>query len=190
MRTRRPSRAPAGVYVFQRAALEAIPPAGFQDIKEMLIPRLHQTGAALLTWPASSSAPRLHDLSSYFALQAWMLGELRAGSVEQAGYSWRDGTYAHESARMAGSARLLGPVMVGPRSRIESGAVVLGPTVIGADCALGAESVVGESILWDRCTVADRARVTRALLTTGARANGASAHAAFGLEVVRAAGAA
>jgi len=35
---------PAGVYVFERRALEHVASTGFQDIKENLIPRLHRAG--------------------------------------------------------------------------------------------------------------------------------------------------
>jgi NDP-sugar pyrophosphorylase family protein len=39
---------PLGVYVLSREALEQVPPSGYQDIKEALLPSLHRLGVRIV----------------------------------------------------------------------------------------------------------------------------------------------
>jgi len=158
---------PVGIYVFAGRALESVPATGFQDTKETLIPRLHREGVPVVTFAAERPSPRVRGLASYLELQAWVLGRLYARELTVEGYEWRNGVCLHRSAWIAPRARILGPVMIGPQSRVEDEAAIVGPTVIGGRCALHRRSAVTRSVLWDRCVVSGRAVVDHCLMTTG-----------------------
>ena len=159
---------PAGVYVFARHALGRVPPTSYQDIKEMLIPRLHRDALVIATYPGEEPSPRVSGLASYLAVQGWMLARLREQRSAPETYAWHEESCVHSSARIAKSARLLGLVMVGPGARVGEEAIVIGPTVIGSQCVLSGRCVVGRSVLWDGGSVGRAAQIDQCLVTTGA----------------------
>jgi mannose-1-phosphate guanylyltransferase len=158
-----------GVYVFARRALGLVPPTGYQDIKEMLIPRLRAARELVLAQPVAPPQVWVKGLKTYLCAQAWALQRGAAGAGTEGGYGRRGEAYVHETARVADSALLLGAVMVGPGARIDSGAVLVGPTVVGRRCLIERGAVVSRTVMWDESAVGAAARVDQALLTTGAQ---------------------
>jgi NDP-sugar pyrophosphorylase family protein len=158
---------PVGIYVFAGRVLADVPATGFHDVKESLLPKLHRAGARVVVFPAEQPSPCIRGPASYFDAQAWMLGRLRARELSIEDYVWRNGTYVHGSACVAPRARIVGPVMIGPQSRVADDAVVIGPTVIGGRCALHAASAVTCSVLWDRCVIGAHAVADHCLLSSG-----------------------
>lgn len=160
---------PIGVYVFSRSVLAHIPPTGYQDIKESLIPRLHAQGQSVGTYVVGHGAsPRVTNAASYLAVSKWAVERLTAGERIPEGYVRLNQALVHESARLDGQTRFIGPVLVGPRCRIEEGAMMIGPTCLGADCHVAAHAVVSRSILWDKCEVGEGAVLDHCILTNGA----------------------
>jgi mannose-1-phosphate guanylyltransferase len=158
---------PAGIYVFARRALDQVPPVSYQDIKEMLVPQLRRNHELVLAYPAEHASPRISGLESYVAVQGWMLARCSGGQVLLEGYERHNGACVHRSARIAETARLIGPVMVGPESAVEAGSVIIGPTAIGRQCRIGEGAVVARTTLWDRSSIGPAARVDRCLLAGG-----------------------
>ncbi|NOT00982.1 MAG: NDP-sugar synthase [Phycisphaerales bacterium] len=164
------SQSPVGVYIVSEEALIHVGVRGFQDIKESLIPKLHKNGVRVDAHPIDGHAPRLTGIGSYFPLNEWALRRAMAGTWEFDGYSSGGSTLVHIDGRVEPTARLLGPVMVGPGAIVRGHAIVVGPTSIGRDAIVGDGAVVTRSALWsgavvgngahvDRCIVADHARV-------------------------------
>ena len=160
---------PAGVYVFEARTLAAVPAVGFQDIKEMLLPRLYQQQESVLTYVAARPSPRLLGLDAYFAVQAWLLQRMCADLQVPPGYIRMNGTFRHETANLAADTEIIGPVMLGPGTHVARGATLIGPVVVGRDCVMEKDSLVQRSILWDRCRVEAGARVDHCLLTSETR---------------------
>jgi NDP-sugar pyrophosphorylase family protein len=158
---------PAGVYVFARRAFEHVPPIGFQDIKEMLVPRLRRAGELVSAYPVAGS-PRVNDLESYLRVQHWAIRKYARGESRPQDYSRQGEALIHDQACLGQHVRLVGPVMIGPHSRLEDRAIVIGPTVIGEGCTVRAGSVIGRSVFWARCRVGAEANLDRCLVTTGA----------------------
>lgn len=161
------SSSPAGIYVFSRRALEQVPLTGYQDIKEVLIQQLHQRQERVVAYPAERSMLRVTGLGSYLAAQGWMLRMYHEGQWSAEGYVLRDSAWIHHSARVDASARLIGPLMLGPDTNIEGGAIVIGPSVIGGKCTIGHQAVIGQSVLWNRCQIGRQAVVEQCLVTSG-----------------------
>jgi NDP-sugar pyrophosphorylase family protein len=143
---------PAGIYVFERRVLDLVPDAGFQDIKENLIPRLHRSGELVIASETKGVSPRVLNAQTYLAANQWMLERL-VGQTEN------EGALIHPSAWVEPGARLVGPVQLGPRARIQSGCTIVGPTTIGPDTIVGRDAMVARSVLWSRCDVGERSVV-------------------------------
>jgi NDP-sugar pyrophosphorylase family protein len=160
---------PAGIYVLSRTALGYIPTRGYQDIKEMLIPKLYGRGEVVLPWPVDDRENlRVRDAASYLAVNSWALEGPSPAWVPPPGYRALAQAYVHESARVAGTARLIGPLVVGPHCRIDDGATIVGTTTLGAHCRIGADAVVSRTALWTGCHVEAGAIVDHCVLVHGA----------------------
>jgi NDP-sugar pyrophosphorylase family protein len=160
---------PAGIYVLSRAALLATPSTGFQDLKEMLIPRLHSGQRGVRSYESQSSSPRVvGGVGSYFAVQEWALARLAAGELICGDYRGHRGLWCHTTACVSRDVRAVGPVMVGPATVVSDGAILVGPTVIGEGCIVGENSVIAQSILWERCLLSSGVRLERCVLASGA----------------------
>ncbi len=151
---------PAGVYVFEREALQCVPPVGFYDIKEMLLSTLHAKGAPIRSFVVPRIAPSVRDLASYYELNAWALRRL-AEQDTPANYRRVGGALIHRTATVVSGARFSGDVLVGASAVVQRDAIVVGPTAVGSGCQIGAGAVVSSSILWDGAVVPDGARVQR-----------------------------
>lgn len=159
--------APVGSYVVEWTVLEYVPATGYQDFKEVLLPRLHERGVATMAYRAARPGPRPTDLNRYRALNAWVLGR-RLRAAPAPGYRRVGACEIHEAAEVADTARLLGPVLIGPRTRIGAEALVVGPTVLGDGGTVEAGAVICESVLWNDCHVGARALVEACVLGHGA----------------------
>lgn len=158
---------PLGIYVFERRVLDLVPAQGFHDIKETLLPRLHEKGGRIATFEADGPVPRVVDSETYLAANEELIPRAVAGDVP-AGFFRAGHALVHASARVAATARLVGPVMIGPGTRVGDDATIVGPAAIGAGCEIGREAVVARSVLWDRCAVGPRGMVDRCLVADGA----------------------
>lgn len=157
---------PAGIYVFSRRAISQVSPTGYQDIKELLIPRLHAEGLHVAVYVSERACTHVTDAATYVSANENQIARVAAGEFMPSDYLRRDAARIHVSAAVASDARLVGPVIVGPGSRIASRATVVGPTAIGAECVIAPGAVVCRSIIWDHGYVGDGAMLDRCILAT------------------------
>jgi NDP-sugar pyrophosphorylase family protein len=66
------------------------------------------------------------------------------------------------------TARLLGPVLLGPRVQVRAGATLVGPVTLGPGTTVEADAVVSRSVVWSGCVVGHGAFVDRCMLADGA----------------------
>jgi mannose-1-phosphate guanylyltransferase / phosphomannomutase len=161
-------RRPAGVYVFDRAVLEAVPATSFQDIKETLIPRLYRTGRDCQVFEVDDVSPRVMSAESYLALNHWMIARLanqqRDGDVR----AGNRGLLADRSAWIDPDATVVGPVMLGAGVRVMKGATIVGPAALGARTIVAANALVARSVTWENCRIGERAIVDRSIVADDA----------------------
>jgi NDP-sugar pyrophosphorylase family protein len=160
----RSSQVPTGIYVFNREALEVVPERGFYDIKENLIPYLYRTGQRVGVFAVDNPCPRVLDLPTYRAVNAWMVDHLVASRTIPEGYVLSRGCLCHRDASIARDATLVGPILIGPGARVGSGAVIVGPTSIGADAEIGSGVLLSRSTVWRRAQLQDDAVADRVVL--------------------------
>ncbi len=155
---------PVGIYVLDRSVLEHIPETGYQDVKEVLLPRLHEQGMHVRTHTLPMPCPRVTDATSYLAVNAWVLERLMRDSRTLPGYRRIGRSIVHESARVSSPDGLVGTVLIGPGTTIAPGATLVGPTTIGAQCVIERGAVVCNSVLWDGCWIERGAAVNNCVL--------------------------
>ena len=160
---------PSGVYVFDRRAFHYIPEDGFQDIKERLIPRLYAAGEHVATQIAGSVVPRVVNTDTYLALDQWAVARAVQDPDLRQGFRVRGEAVVHDSASVDPSARLLGPMLLGPGVCVEAGATLVGPLSVGPRTSVGKGAVVSRSVVWSGCVVGKEALVDRCMLADGAR---------------------
>jgi len=164
---------PAGIYVAQRSVFDFVSGSGFQDIKENLIPRLHQAGLPVLTHLAAEWCPRVVDAHTYLTVSHWMISrvvyEHEATDGWNAVCSGGGEVLAHSTAWVDPAAKLLGPILLGPGVRVKAGATIVGPASIGADSAIAEGAVVSRSVTWERCVVSENAFLDACVLADDAR---------------------
>lgn len=159
---------PAGVWVIDRGVLGHVPPAGYQDLKEGLIPRLLQANIPVRSHRIDIPIPRVRDARSYYAINEWVVRRHTAGGSHYHDYRRHGQALVHESARVSASARLVGPVIIGPKAVIADDAWIAGPTVIGGSCSVEPRGCVLRSVLWDHAVVGCAATVDGSIVTNWA----------------------
>jgi mannose-1-phosphate guanylyltransferase / phosphomannomutase len=160
----RSSQVPSGIYVFNREALEVVPDRGFYDIKENLIPYLYRNRQRVAVFAVDKPCPRVLDLPTYRAVNAWMVDHLVASRAIPDGYVLSRGCLCHRDASIARDATLVGPILIGPGARIGPGAVIVGPTSIGADAEIGSRVLLSRATVWRRAQIFDDAVADRVVL--------------------------
>lgn len=152
---------PLGVYILSPKALTEIPEGGYCDIKESLIPSLHEKDCAVLTYVTDGIVVGGRDLNSYLAVNKWMIEKV---GMEEGVAGDAAGRAPFEAEGKGGSPKSgrftrIGPVLFGRDCEIGEGAVLVGPLALGEGCRIGRRAVVSRSVLWSGATVGDGAVV-------------------------------
>jgi mannose-1-phosphate guanylyltransferase len=163
-----PRIAPAGIYMFSRPALEAVSSAGFQDIKEHLIPTLRRRHNRVSAFLAPDISPRVIDAETYLAVNHWAIERIPSRPDR---FAATDSVVvgqvaAHPSASVHPRAQIIGPAVLGPGVAVGPYATLVGPVSLGANTVVGARSVVSRSVIWDNCTIGENAFVDHALVAS------------------------
>ena len=151
-----------------RSALDSIPPRGFFDIKEHLIPKLYRAGARVRAHEISEVVPRVLNAQTYLAVNAMAVESVVSGDAVPPGSYRRGEALIHYDASVAPDAVLAGPILIGQGARIHAGAVVIGPTSIGCDVVINDGALVSRSAAWRRSTIRAGATVDLCILGDGA----------------------
>ena len=144
------SPVPAGVYVFDPAALAAIEPGIYYDIKEQLLPRLRLDGKRVFACEIQGYCRNVLEMNDYLKVNRSVL----RGEVN--GYRF-DGQIAEG-------------IWVGRGSAVSPMATIHGPVMIGRDCFIGpGVQIIGPTCVGDGCFVEDGVLLRESLLLPGSR---------------------
>lgn len=163
---------PLGIYIVSRAALQFVPERGYQDIKELWIPRLHERGETVLAEIIDDDAV-IHARSTPGYLEVHervIAGFAKAQGVTSA-YRRQGSAVIHERSRVDATVTFNGPVVVGPDCTIGRLSKIIGPTSIGKGTQIGPRSIVSRSMLWCNCHIGEGVIMDRCIFTAGAIAD-------------------
>lgn len=157
---------PVGVYVFERRAIESVPPTGYQDAKEVLLPRLSKEGAKVLPFDVGRMIPRVSDASSYLAANERLLRYYLETPTPPRGYRRRGSALVHISASVSEHAKLIGPILIGPRTEVDDETILVGPLVLGNDCRTAGRTTLCRSVIWNECNFGSELLVDNCIVTS------------------------
>jgi len=140
-----------GIYLFQPSIISYIKSESYFDIKEQLLPLLKQENLPIYAYEIDGYYKEIKETSDYFELNRDILtrdiGYFQANNGE---HIWRG-----KNAKIAESAFLLGPIVMGNDCIIEEGCKIIGPSVIGNRCQICQNVLLRESIVWDETLLSE-----------------------------------
>jgi len=147
---------PAGLYVLNRSVLGLVPQDSFFDLKEQLIPAAQRAGLSVGAIVLPQQSHEVINWPAYLGVLEKSIDSLVPDETdfrELAPGIWQD-----QGVKIAESARLVGPVVLGRRCVLEENALVIGPAFLADDTHVGASAclvrvVAGRATRFSRGTV-------------------------------------
>jgi lipopolysaccharide/colanic/teichoic acid biosynthesis glycosyltransferase/ADP-glucose pyrophosphorylase len=164
--SRRSKLRPVGLYLFDREVLGFIPDEGHFDIKEQLIAHLYHQARSTKIWQIESYCQNISSASKYLAVN-WDFLLKRKTFSHLADWIPANGSNHSPLSSPAGDL-MVPPVLSDPSATIDQGAVVIGPSCMGAHSCVGRNAIVNSSILLSGSKVGAGAHLTNCVLGEGA----------------------
>lgn len=159
------NRINAGLYIMERAALDAIPPGREVSIERETFPALIAAGHRVQGVPVTGYWMDMGTSERYRHVH-WDLLDQKL-ELPLPGKEQGSGIWIGEDTKIAPGALLVPPVLIGSRVTIGERAVIGPYAVIGDDCRIGRGVRCTHSILWDHCAAADAAQLNRCIFGSG-----------------------
>jgi NDP-sugar pyrophosphorylase family protein len=142
-----------GIYAIEAELLDRIPPDTFYDFGTEVWPSLVAANEQVYAYTTMAYWNDVGDLDELrnTILDA-VLGRVR---IDIPGEEVAAGVWAEAGCSIADSARIDGPVVIGPGVVIEEEAQVRGPAAIGADCHVGRAAAIRSAALLPGTAVPD-----------------------------------
>jgi NDP-sugar pyrophosphorylase family protein len=156
----------AGVYVLERELLDWIPKGEAYSMEREFFPLLLERGVPFHGFVAPGYWLDIGTPAKYFQAQQDLLARRFRADVAPRGREGAEG-WVHPTANIAATARVRGPVAIGPDCQIEAGAAVGPGVVLGAGCRIGAGAQLDTAVLWEEVEVGTAARLTGCLVGRG-----------------------
>jgi NDP-sugar pyrophosphorylase family protein len=158
----------AGIYVLERELLDLIPKDQPYSMEREFFPALLERRVPFL-----GHAPRAYWLDigtagKYLQAHQDLLDRLVQSPVTPPGRRVQEG-WVDPAAELHSTARLRGPVVIGPGARLEQDVVVGPGVVLGAGCRLERGVQAESAVLWEDVAVGDGARLHGCLVGRGCR---------------------
>jgi lipopolysaccharide/colanic/teichoic acid biosynthesis glycosyltransferase/NDP-sugar pyrophosphorylase family protein len=161
----RPDYRAAGIYLFERTAIERIPSGAYYDLKEQFVPGLLKAGQSVMTFPLRGYLRELNTAEDYLQVHFDFCNG-RTGSA-RVGEELADGIWVQGQVDMPPDVVVVGPVVLGPGVQVGSGARLIGPLVVGRGTSIGEGVHLRETVVGEDVVIGQRARVERSILADG-----------------------
>lgn len=154
-----------GIYILEPEVLELIPFRKEFDFSRDLFPLLIEKGEALYGHIAQGYWKDVGDLREYQQANIDCLeGRVRVTLQEEE----VDGIWIGRDCSIAPDVEFESPVLIGDDCLIENG-VKVSRSIIGNGCRIGRDSILRDSILWDRVVLGERVSLTSDVVATSTR---------------------
>jgi len=153
-----------GIYIFEPEVLDYVPDGIPFDIGSDLFPRLVADNAAFFALPMEFEWVDIGKVPDYWqAIRSVLQGHVR--QVQIPGKEVRPGIYAGLNvAANWDKINVQGPIYVGGMSRIEDGATIIGPAMIGPSCHICEGATIDNSIIFDYSRIGPGVRLVEKLV--------------------------
>jgi mannose-1-phosphate guanylyltransferase len=138
-----------GIYIFEPEVLNYVPSNEEFDIGGELFPKLVEMGAPFYGLPMDFEWVDIGKVPDYWhAVRAVLKGEVK--NVPIPGKEVAPGVYTGLNVAVdLDKVNIQGPVYIGAMTKIEDGATIIGPAMIGPSCHVCSGAVVDNSIIFD-----------------------------------------
>ena len=138
-----------GIYIFEPEVLDFVPSDQAFDIGSDLFPKLVAAGAPFYALPMEFEWVDIGKVPDYWqAIRGVLQGQVR--QVKIPGKQVRPGIYAGLNvAANWDQINVTGPIYVGGMTKIEDGATIIGPAMIGPNCHICEDATIDNSIIFD-----------------------------------------
>jgi mannose-1-phosphate guanylyltransferase len=153
-----------GIYIFEPEVLDYIPSGEPFDIGSDLFPRLVEAGAPFFALPMEFEWVDIGKVPDYWqAIRSVLQGDVR--QVQIPGIQVRPGIYTGLNvAADWDKINVEGPIYVGGMTRIEDGATIIGPAMIGPSCHICEGATIDNSIIFDYSRIGPGVRLVEKLV--------------------------
>jgi mannose-1-phosphate guanylyltransferase len=153
-----------GIYIFEPEVLDFVPEGVPFDIGSDLFPRLVADNAAFYALPMEFEWVDIGKVPDYWqAIRSVLQGDVR--QVPIPGKEVRPGIYAGLNvAANWDKIHVEGPIYVGGMSKIEDGATIIGPAMIGPSCHICEGATIDNSIIFDYSRIGPGVRLVEKLV--------------------------
>jgi mannose-1-phosphate guanylyltransferase len=153
-----------GIYIFEPEVLDYVPSGVPFDIGSDLFPKLVESGAPFYALPMEFEWVDIGKVPDYWqAIRSVLQGHVR--QVQIPGKQVRPGVYTGLNvAANWDKIKVQGPVYVGGMTRIEDGATIIGPAMIGPSCHICENATIDNSIIFDYSRIGPGVRLVEKLV--------------------------
>ena len=153
-----------GIYIFEPEVLEYVPSGVPFDIGSDLFPKLVESGAPFYALPMEFEWVDIGKVPDYWqAIRSVLQGHVR--QVQIPGKQVQPGIYTGLNvAANWDKINVQGPVYVGGMTRIEDGATIIGPAMIGPSCHICENATIDNSIIFDYSRIGPGVRLVEKLV--------------------------
>jgi mannose-1-phosphate guanylyltransferase len=153
-----------GIYIFEPEVFNYIPSGEPFDIGADLFPKLVEAGAPFFALPMEFEWVDIGKVPDYWqAIRSVLQGHVR--QVQIPGVEVRPGIYTGLNvAADWDKINVEGPIYVGGMTRIEDGATIIGPAMIGPSCHICEGATIDNSIIFDYSRIGAGVRLVEKLV--------------------------
>ncbi|MBE9142597.1 sugar phosphate nucleotidyltransferase [Planktothrix mougeotii] len=138
-----------GIYIFEPEIFKYIPSGCEYDIGSELFPHLVEIGAPFYGISMDFEWVDIGKVPDYWqAIRSVLLGYIKNVSIP--GHQVHPGIYTGLNVAVNwDQVNIQGPVYIGGMTRIEDGATIIGPTMIGPNCWICSDAYVDNSVIFE-----------------------------------------
>jgi mannose-1-phosphate guanylyltransferase len=153
-----------GIYIFEPEVLDFVPSNTPFDIGSDLFPKLVEAGAPFYALPMEFEWVDIGKVPDYWqAIRSVLQGDVR--QVQIPGKEVLPGIYTGLNvAANWDKINVKGPIYVGGMTKIEDGATIIGPAMIGPSCHICENAVIDNSIIFDYSRIGPGVRLVEKLV--------------------------
>ena len=153
-----------GIYIFEPEIFKYIPSGVEYDIGSELFPKLVQEGAPFYAIPMDFEWVDIGKVPDYWrAVRGVLLGEVK--NVQIPGHQVAPGIYTGLNVAVNwDKVDITGPVYIGGMTKIEDGAKIVGPSMIGHNCCICSGATIENSVIFEWSRIGPGARLVDKLV--------------------------
>lgn len=153
-----------GIYILEPEVIDYIPQNQVYDLGSDLFPKLVERGAPFYSVPMNFQWVDIGKVPDYWhAVRGVLSGEIK--NVDIPGTEVSPGVYTGLNVAVNwDKVNITGPVYIGGMTRIEDGATIVGPAMIGPNCWICSGATVKNSVIFEYSRLGPKVRLVDKLV--------------------------